>query len=535
MRLADMPVEDIPLSAEEKAECDRETEQMFARMQLGSGPEPALSSVGETLMAGAQVSLGEQTVELPAPVDNLDPRTTVLESVTEQRQRYDFRFSLTRINVEVGKKVILGPDGQPRMVSASTRELGPARYEVTWGFLTSLTLMVVQYAMPLNRMAKLLSTPDKKFTAGGLGRLLHYVALRLVPVYLELVDQLADAPILSGDDTPSRVVEVNSYFDQPDDERSPPPWASYRTRQQASQELGQRDSLAVLLASELGFEFQRRNGTGAKQSLNTTTASGRSRGDDPRSLIVLYRSHLGGFGNLLEVLLEKRKPKARKLTIQSDLATVNLVPNAELRSQFKLRLVGCMSHARRPFALYEHEDPDRCAYLLHLFQGIAIHEQALDLHGRNRHNVLAVRQTDSRELWEQIKELAQVMSERWSASTKLGAGARYIVRHYDELTAYLSDPRLEPTNNFSERMLRMEKLIEDSSLFRRTLEGRFALDITRSILQTAVVAGAPPDQYLLSVLRADPDEVELSPEAYTPAAWAAAHPHPDLEPLPAAS
>ena len=180
MRLADMPVEDIPLSAEEKAECDRETEQMFARMELGSEPEPALAAVRETLMAGAHVSLDEQTVQVPAPLGDHDPQSTVLESVTEHRQRYDFRFSLTRINVEVEKKVIQTPDGERRMVSASTRQLGPARYEVTWGFLVYLTLMVVQYAMPLNRMAKLLSTPDKKFTAGSLGRLVHYVATRLV-------------------------------------------------------------------------------------------------------------------------------------------------------------------------------------------------------------------------------------------------------------------------------------------------------------------------------------------------------------------
>jgi len=146
--------------------------------------------------------------------------------------------------------------------------------------------------------------------------LLHYVATRLIAVYLELVDQLADAPILMGDDTSSRVVEVNSYLDQPEADRPPPPWASYRTQQVASEELNQQGSLslAVPLASELGFEFPLSKRPGPKQSFNTTTVSGRSHGDDPRSLVVLYRSHLGGFGNLLEVLLEKRKPKSRLRT-----------------------------------------------------------------------------------------------------------------------------------------------------------------------------------------------------------------------------
>jgi len=91
-----------------------------------------------------------------------------------------------------------------------------------------------------------------------------------------------------------------------------------------------------------------------------------------------------------------------------------------------------------------------------------MHEERLDVHGRNRHNVLAVRQGDSRELWEQIREIAQKLEKRWSKATKLGTAARYILNHFDKLTAYLDDPRLEPTNNMRERMLRTEKLIENS-------------------------------------------------------------------------
>jgi hypothetical protein len=49
-------------------------------------------------------------------------------------------------------------------------------------------------------------------------------------------------------------------------------------------------------------------------------------------------------------------------------------------------------------------------------------------------------------------------------------------------------------------MLRTEKLIENSSMFRQTLEGRFVLDIIRTVLQTAVAAGVPAHDYLTSVL-----------------------------------
>jgi hypothetical protein len=68
-------------------------------------------------------------------------------------------------------------------------------------------------------------------------------------------------------------------------------------------------------------------------------------------------------------------------------------------------------------------------------------------------------------------------------------------------------------------MLRTEKLIEKSSLFRRSLEGRFVLDIIRTITQTAVAAGAPVRDYIEFVLRANPDEVSQNPELFTPLAY----------------
>jgi hypothetical protein len=47
-------------------------------------------------------------------------------------------------------------------------------------------------------------------------------------------------------------------------------------------------------------------------------------------------------------------------------------------------------HARRPFALYEDGDPITCGAMLYLFTGLAIHEDQLNVFGRNRKNVLAV-------------------------------------------------------------------------------------------------------------------------------------------------
>ena len=279
-------------------------------------------------------------------------------------------------------------------------------------------------------------------------------------------------------------------------------------------------SLAVLVGREFDFESQRRDGKGPKQSLNTTVLTGRSEMDDPRSLIVFYLTHLGGLGNLLEMLLNKRSPKCSKVTVQSDLSTVNLVTDPKLTAKFEIESCGCTSHARRPFALYEDQDKLYAPYMLVLFQGLALHEKLLDKHGRNHENVLAVRGTDSRKIWEEIKALAEKMIARWSKATTIGTAVRYILKHFKKLTAYLDNPYLEATNNLRERLLRTEKIIEKNSMFRKTIEGRVVLDIIRTILQTAVAADVPIQEYLIDILKTDPKKIANNPELYTPRAWA---------------
>jgi hypothetical protein len=569
-KIQNTPVEEIELTEQEKAESMARTLKFVEHLELGAGrAEPALQSVNETLMPAGAILADEDQVFVAANLPEGFTEGDVVKTLNETRVRYDFTVAVTRVELDVEKKVVVSEDGKRHVVSASTAQYGPPRYAVTWSALATLAVLVGQFAMPFHRLATMLSTAGKRFTAGGLARMLHYVAVRLVPIYLELAEQIANSEILAGDDTTCRVVEVSSYQAEPKgnagaQEKQRPPWSGYRTPAEADKSLrrcqemekarkqrrqdGDREakrtadeepSLGVMIGRKLEFESTRRDGAGPKQAMNVTVVSGRSEPDDPRSLIVFYRSHLGGYADLLESILRRRRPSARDLIVQADLSATNLVTSPELRSRFRLRLIGCSAHARRPFALYEQDDPVNCAWMLHLFKGLAIHEHRLDAHGRNKQNVLAVRQSESRRLWGQILELAKKMTNKWSKETKLGVAARYIVNHFAELTAYLDDPRCEPSNNMRERMLRTEKLIQGSSMFRQTLEGRFVLDVVRTVLQTAVAAGVPVHAYLMSVLRADAEEITQHPERFTPRTWAAEilarQAHNEMPPKPPAS
>ncbi|MCK5804030.1 MAG: transposase, partial [Lentisphaeria bacterium] len=443
---------DTPLSdpafdptPEQKAKSRARGIELSDHMMKGEGTDPALQSVTETLMSDGTVVGHEETIDLTAHLPDELANAKVVKSLNDPRLRYDISVTVNPITYNVEKHVVVKPNGERTVVSASTDPYGPPRYSVTWGTLTTLAVLVGQFALPLNRMAKLFSTATKKFATSGLSRMLHYVAERLLPIYLELSEQLADSEILSGDDTSSRVIEVSSHFKAVkaakakarggSKKKRHPPWQSYRTPDAAEDSIAQCEerkkqrlrrradgdreakpskaeepSLGMRIGRALEFESPRQDGTGAKQSLNTTVITGRSIAKDPQSLIVFYRSHLGGFGNLLESVLRTRNPANRDVIVQADLSTTNLVKDPDILQRFNFELIGCIAHARRPFAVYEDEDPLYCPYMLHLFSGIAMHEKLLDEHGRNRDNVLAVRQADSRRLWGDIKELAEEMA-----------------------------------------------------------------------------------------------------------------------------
>lgn len=543
------PGEPLKLSEAERVEIAEQSNAFVERAQLGDGADPALASSDEALMNADVVCVEEDDVlvyaQLPDGVDEGD----VVKTLIQPRTRFDFALTVTEIQLDVEKKVVVTKDGQRRVISGNVHEFGPKGFAVTWQALATLAVMVGQFAMPLNRLGTMLSTATKKFTSTSLGRMTHYVAARLAPIYLVLMEQVADSDIIAGDDTSCRVLEMSSYFatakQSPKPAKMEPPWRSFGTVDQANESYleytkrksvllarraeGDREAkktavedppLKVLISRELAFESPLKSGDGPKQAINTTVATGRANADDPASQIVFYRSHLGSFGNLLEMLLSRRKPSNRKLIVQADLSGTNKVTDPKLTSRFDIEMVGCSAHARRPFAQYEDQDPKPAAMVLALFGMLAIHEETLRRLGRNRENTLAVRGVDSRHMWERLKEACVMLTKRWTKATPIGNAARYIIKHYEKLTSYLTNPRLEATNNLRERLLRTEKLIEKSSMFRQSIEGRVVLDILRTILQTAVAAGASTHEYLVDVLKAAPEEIEAHPERYTPAAWA---------------
>jgi len=339
---------------------------------------------------------------------------------------------------------------------------------------------------------------------------------------------------LKTDDTSSLVLELRAEAKHgliPDSKMTGEEWQQYLEERAEKLEKNNID-LVTKVIDAFGRVSQKARGEGAKTSVNTTIISGRLDPCDYRSTAYFYRTHFGQAGNLLSRILEYRhKNDAKKIVIQGDLSAQNHI-EAAIAESLAITYIGCTSHGRRPFYRYRNRDPQLCFFMLRCFAVLARVEILILAGPVTRKRILRIRGRYSAKVWELMKEVctAVINGERhtladnkvWKKDDKLYEACAYIVRHFEELTYYLSHAEIDADNNSSEQGLRGEKLIEGASYFRQTENGRIALDIHRTMIACCNVCGLGYDTYLRYVGEADQQQIEADPERFFPHAVAQA-------------
>jgi len=520
--------DDEELSPEEVAENAKEQAEHHARASSGGGAAPEFNQPHQDIVGGG-IAVVETDFESVEVQYDPDPDEVLVQTFADpkRRVRYDLEIVLTRVEIEVEKKVF-ERDGDRKVVSGSTHRIGPEKMKVTWNFLAQIAVQCSHVFIPFNRLAKVLSTEEKVFSASEIYRYFHYVARRCLPVYNFLGSSIADSSHFQGDDTKTKNLEVIGALAANLDPRDLP-WSTYATKKLATETIDKEIKngktldelpLALLTSKEWGFAGNKAGKNEPIVQFVTSLILGRIDSKDPLSSVAFFRSHFGHFGLILDEILGHRLPKNKQITIISDLSNQNLVRNNKVLERFSLSYAGCLSHARRPFAQFQDEDPLFCGPIINLFTLIFIHEKVLDLYGRNAENILAVRKHDVLPYLEEMKWYAEILKKKWPTSHPLGKGADYFLNHFEKLTRSINDPMIPLTNNLSESLLRPEKQIQAGSMFRNTIEGRIALDINRTIGQTVLLTGHKPLDYFNWLLPHSPEEIAVNPEKFSPHAFA---------------
>jgi hypothetical protein len=470
--------------------------------------EPALETPDEavfTTPTGDRQSV-DQTRRVDRERDGIVKKG--LHSTYDETVRYDLAVTVTKVNYRV--ETVTDPT-TGRAVRASMEDVGPAGFQLTWRAIANVVKLVVGFAIPVNRLELIVGSPQ--FSSGKSCRVMKWAANLLLPVYLYLADALAEADVLAGDDSPTKVLE-----------KQEPPLDDCAER------------IHDKIDKRLGWRHARADGKGDKKSLNVSLVMGKTVAADKRSTVCFFRTHLGNVGNLLERILESRRRRSGRLVFQGDLSAANL-PSTATRLRVALEVAGCMAHARRPFWRYRDDDEDFCYYMLRGFLLLTELEQRIDEAGRTTANVLALRGKYGRWIWIALRNrcigamtgrsptpasmpaVHGVLPTRWPPDSKLHEAAAYVVENFDELTLYLRDARLEATNNRRERALRAEKTMLVASKFRKTRDGRAVLDVLRTLNATCTSAGVELADYLRHV-NAHRRELADHPDRHTPYAVA---------------
>ena len=426
-------------------------------------------------------------------------------------------------------------------IRASTDALGPRGKKVTWDGLVSLMTMMVGYLIPANRISGMLGEVGSYFTRARCTHLLQYTAKRLLPIHLEHVLKLSRAQTLHTDDTGARCPEAQRAKENFGLEGEETPWKNWTHRHHQRPNLNGRenspeepaqglepnpkDGLNRHVAWELGFLNTNKDGSPRKR-LRTTVVIGKEDAQDMKSFVVLYHTHFGEAGDVLSRILQRKKESLPKeagekptVWIVSDLLATNRPSDISLGKTFDIKTSGCMRHARRGFKINEDDDLVPCRKITIAFDCMASLEKEVTQRGRRTSNVLATRKYTAR-LWNYVHQMSEGLAMKWPEGHPVGRAARYVLGNYEELTRYLTEAHLPDNNSLSERMLRPERLMERSSLFRWSLEGRCAWNIVRGIYQTCQLTGVNFKGYLDWVLRASEEDISSNPENYTPHAYA---------------
>jgi transposase len=188
--------------------------------------------------------------------------------------------------------------------------------------------------------------------------------------------------------------------------------------------------------------------------------------------------------------------------------------------------IGCNMHGRRYFVKALEANDARAAVAVAAFR--ALYDVEADVVDADAERRLAERQRRSKPVYDELVRWCRTYQPVEPPSSLLGKAIQYLLNHRVALMRFLDDGRLPIDNGIVERLHRRPAVGRRSYLFAGSHAGGERAAIAYSVLASCALCEINPVDYLADVLprlaRGAFTRAEL--EAWTPAAWKAAHPNP---------
>ncbi|MEO9191806.1 MAG: IS66 family transposase [Acetobacteraceae bacterium] len=162
-------------------------------------------------------------------------------------------------------------------------------------------------------------------------------------------------------------------------------------------------------------------------------------------------------------------------------------------------LAYCLAHARRRF-FEVHKKTASSATEEALRRFGAVYDIEARIRGGSAEARVAVRQAETRPLLEDLKPWLMARLAEVSAKSPLAEAIRYTLGHWDGLTVFLDDGRVEVDSNTVERTIRPIALGRKNALFAGSTGGGQSWAVLASLINTAKLHQLDPQTYLADVL-----------------------------------
>lgn len=211
--------------------------------------------------------------------------------------------------------------------------------------------------------------------------------------------------------------------------------------------------------------------------------------------IAIFHSGRKHAGENLNDLLAKRDAQKQPPIQMADALSRN-VPK-----QFKTILANCLVHARRNFVDVIDAFPDQCCNVIETLGQVYQYDEIARGEKMSAEKRLEYHQQNSGPLMEELKAWlnAQFEDKLVEPNCALGKAIKYMLKHWEKLTRFLSVPNAPLDNNIAERALKRVILNRKNALFFRSRFGAYIGDMYISLIHTCALMHVNAFDYLVAL------------------------------------
>jgi len=227
--------------------------------------------------------------------------------------------------------------------------------------------------------------------------------------------------------------------------------------------------------------------------------------------ICLYYSGTKHSGENVSRILELRDKSLPPIIRMCDALSAN-VP-----AGLKTVLCHCLTHGRRKFTDIENFFPEECNYVIERLALIYKYDDEAKEKNMTAEERLAHHKTYSTPVMEVLKTWMQTQFDERNVepNSALGCAIRYMQKHWEELTRFLSVSGAHIDNNLVERALKLAIRTRKNAMFHKSLHGAFVASLFLSLIATCELARKNPRNYLIA-LQENKSAVFKSPHLWLP-------------------